>query len=327
MKRAAAGRTVLFEPWSLGDVMIAAAALRELREPAALACHSMWHPLLRRALTETPDLDLIAVDLPYTTRNRANPFDAGGGSPNESKSEIREVLSIRGDLRDFRAAGRIFPRASLRMNGWARFFGRKSAIVNFPYSLGLLPVENRYRSWAKLAGVPYERMEATYRRRQAQAPSNNRVVIHVGAQWRSKQYPHVARLREALRARGCTVKILAGPTDPLPPDVRADDVTRAFDERLIEELRLAGSVITNDSGPMHVAAFLGCKTTAIVRASPIEEWAPPATAIVRSPETPRGYRPNRRYMSDEILPGWPQVEDVIKAIHAENSSPSDQGLC
>ncbi len=42
-------RVVFFEPWSLGDVMIAAAAARELAQPPAIACHSAWHPLLRRA--------------------------------------------------------------------------------------------------------------------------------------------------------------------------------------------------------------------------------------------------------------------------------------
>jgi ADP-heptose:LPS heptosyltransferase len=91
-------------------------------------------------------------------------------------------------------------------------------------------------------------------------------------------------------------------------------VTRAADEALIEELRSAAQVITNDSGPMHVAAFLGCRTVALVRTSPIEEWAPPATQIVRAPATPRGYRPNRRYMSDDILPGWPPVAEIVAAL-------------
>ena len=71
--------------------MIAAAALRELPEPPALACHSMWHPLLRRALADIPGLDLIAVDLPYTTRNRADPFDTGA-SGNQSHPGISRSL-------------------------------------------------------------------------------------------------------------------------------------------------------------------------------------------------------------------------------------------
>ena len=45
MKSAGSGRLVLFEPWSLGDVVITASALRELTTPATIACHSVWHPL------------------------------------------------------------------------------------------------------------------------------------------------------------------------------------------------------------------------------------------------------------------------------------------
>ncbi len=163
-------------------------------------------------------------------------------------------------------------------------------------------------------------METTYRRRQAEAPSNRQIALHVGAQWRSKQFPQVIELRAALIAQGWTTKILAGPSDPLPPGLREEEVRRVVDEQLIEELRSAEQVITNDSGPMHVAAFLGCRTTVVVRTSPIEEWAPPATRIVRAPETPRGYRPHRSYMSDDILPGWPTVEEIVAACTAAGSS-------
>ncbi len=313
MNSSPAARRAFFEPWSLGDVMIAAAALRELAQPPALACHSIWHPLLRRALEEIPQLELISVDLPYTTRERANPFDTGS-SANKAHPEIGEVFSIRGDYRDFAAARKIFPRASIRMNGWVRFFGRKSGFVNLPYSLGLLPVENRYRSWARVGGVAYATMEAGYRRRQAEAPVNRKVAIHLGAQWRSKQFPQVVDLRKALTIQGWTATVLAGPSDPLPPGLPESDVRRVVDARLIEELRSAEQVVTNDSGPMHVAAFLGCRTTAVVRASPIEEWAPPATRIVRATETPRGYRPHRRYMSDDILTDWPSVEEIVASL-------------
>ncbi len=306
------GRGVFFEPWSLGDVIIAAATLREMAEPPALACHSMWHPLLGRALADIPRLELIAVNLPYTTRDRSSPFDTGRGS--NCFPEVTEVLSVRGDYRDFAAARKIFPGASIHMTGWVRFFGRKIAFVNFPYSLGLIPTRNRYRSWARLADVGFDKIEATYRRQQAQAPRNHTVAIHVGAQWRSKQFPHTIDLRTALVSQGWKVTVLAGPFDPLPPRLPENEVLRVVDEHLIKELRATEHVITNDSGPMHVAAFIGCRTTALVRTSPIEEWAPPATRIVRAPGTPRGYRPHCRYMSDDILPGWPAVEEVVAGL-------------
>lgn len=314
MKPAKPGRTVFFEPWNLGDVIVAAAALRQTKRSVSLACHSMWHPLLQSALEEMPQLDLLAVDLPYTTRQRGNPFDTGNGAKNDCFADVREVLSIRGDLRDYAAARKIFPRARIRMNGWLRFFGRKSAIVNFPYALGLWRVENRYRSWAELAGVNYEEIAGSYRRLQAQSPKNGRVLIHIGAQWRSKQFPCVAELREALAERGRSVRVAAGPNDLLPPGIDERDVVRAADASLVSELRSAEHAITNDSGPMHLAAFLGCRTTALVRTSPIEEWAPPATTIIHSPITPRGYRPSQSYMSDEILAGWPTVSEIVPAV-------------
>lgn len=310
-----ASKRVFFEPWSLGDVIIAAATLRELREAAALACHPMWHPLLRAALMEVPELALIAVDLPYTTRRRASPFDTGGAPQNKSYPQFQQVFSIRGDLRDLSAARKIFPGASIRMNGWLRFLGRKSAFINFPYSLGW-PIQNRYRSWARLARISFSQIEKTYHRLQARAASGNHVVIHLGAQWRSKQFPEVTALRAALAREGRTVKLLAGPNDPLPPGLNENEIWRVADERLVAELLRAGEVITNDSGPMHLAAFLGCSTTAIVRTSPIEEWMPPATRIIRAAATPRGYRPDRRYMSDEVLPGWPSVSEILRAVLA-----------
>ncbi len=314
MKPPAAHRRVFFEPWSLGDVMIAAAALRELPAPPALACHSKWHSLLRAALKEKPEIELIRIDLPYTTRNRINPFDTGA-SGIESYSEIGEVFSIRGDYRDFAAARKIFPRAPVHMNGWVRFFGRKSAIANLPYSLGLLPTQNRYRSWAELAGIDFAEIESTYGRRQQNAPLNRKVAIHVGAQWRSKQFPEVVDLQGALLDQGWTVSILAGPADPLPPGLAEEAVLRVVDKQLLDEFCSVEQVITNDSGPMHVAAFLGCRTTAVVRTSPIEEWAPPVTRIVRAEATPRGYRPHRRYMSDDVLPGWPQVNEIVAGLN------------
>ncbi|MBA3961644.1 MAG: hypothetical protein H0X40_07055 [Chthoniobacterales bacterium] len=315
------GEIVFFEPWSLGDVIIAAATLRELAEPATLACHSSWHSLLRATLRDILNLSLIAVDLPYTTRKRASPFDSHPEATDSQAYSASRLLSIRGDLRDWIAARKLFPKAKIRMTGWARFFGRKSAMVNFPYRIGLLPVTNRYRSWARLAGVDYAKIAATYRQRQMELLISNSVVIHVGAQWRSKQFPEVAALRDMLQSHRYTVRIVAGPGDPLPPGLEEKDISRAADAVLVEALLSAGYVITNDSGPMHLAAYLGCRTTAVVRTSPIEEWIPPATTIVRSPLTPRGYRPNRRYMSDEILTGWPRIEEVIRTMETKGFSP------
>ena len=316
----------LFEPWSLGDVIIAASVLRELIEPATLACHGDWHPIVREILRDTPELRLLSVDLPYTTRKRGSPFDASGRSKVMRMEEVSLVLSIRGDARDYMAARNMFPRARIRMTGWIRFWARKSALLNSPFLLGFASVQNRYRSWASLAGISYDRVEQAYRERQSGAPRNGEVVIHIGAQWRSKQYPHVVELREVLRRHGYEVRLVAGEKDLLPRGVDEAAVMRAQDQPLIELLRSAEHVITNDSGPMHLAAFLGCRTTALVRTSPIEEWVPPATRIVASDKTPRGYRPHRRYKSDEILSDWPSIAAIVDGLPAPQIFPKSVTL-
>lgn len=310
MSRLASSRPVVFfEPWSLGDVIIAAAAARQLDTPVTLACHPDWHPILRAACPQA-ELDLLPVLLPYTTRNRLHAFDKSQLGQ-ITHPEVTDVLSIRGDLRDYSAARKLFPRARIRMSGWIRFAARKNSMVDLPYRFGLLPVENRYRVWARLASVAFEQIEATYVRMQATAPQNRHIVVHVGAQWLSKQYPHVAELCALLRQDNYDVTVAAGKNDSLPAAISEPVVQRKDNGELVTLFRSTQHVITNDSGPMHLAAFIGCRTTALVRAAAIAEWLPPATQVIAAPDTPRGYRQRQDYMTDSILPGWISPAEVV----------------
>ena len=308
--------TILFEPWSLGDTIIAAAALRELASSAALACQSKWQRILRAALAEKPNLQLIPADLSYTTRSRSHPLEFSRRNDLEPTLGASIVYSIRGDLRDYLAARKLFPGSRIRMTGWIRFFARKNSIFDLPFSSGLIPVKNRYHSWADLLEIPFQTIESTYRRRQTAAPPNNLVVIHVGAQWRSKQYPHVKQLRQLLENAGRRVVITATDTDLLPPEIVPETVVYAENETLVELLQSAGQVVTNDSGPMHLAAFLGCRTTVIARTASIEEWLPPVTQFIASKKTPKGYRQRKEYMTDRIIEGWPDPATVATALCA-----------
>jgi Glycosyltransferase family 9 (heptosyltransferase) len=309
-------KVVLFEPWNLGDVIIAVSALRELPYPATLACHPNWHAIVLSALSQKSNVSLIPIELPYTTRSRSHAFESSSDENDGERHDVSLVLSIRGDLRDYFAAKRVFPVARIRMIGWIRFLARKNSLIDFPYAHGLFPIENRYRSWAKLLGIPFSQIESTYARNRAAAPKNRRVVIHLGAQWRSKQFPHVLELSKILQSEGYEVLLAAGQSDRLPPKVTSESVVRAENERLVAVFRSAEQVITNDSGPMHLAAFLGCRNTTIVRTSSIEEWIPPATRVVAAEQTPRGYRQRKYYMSDEILPNWPSAMTVAQKLRA-----------
>lgn len=309
---------ILFEPWGLGDALIAAAILREEPSQFQLACHPQWHSAIRAALAGTDPLNLLTAELNYTTRDRKSFFDShskGAPTPDLTASEI---LSIRGDFRDILAAKRLFPKAKIHAKGWSGFLARRLKLFDLPYKTGFLTVQNRYRSWCKLTGIPYTRLELTYRKLQRLVPDGSRVAIHIGAQWKSRQYPHVALLGQLLEKKGFEVNYMASPIPPqskrgdsLPSGLTEKKVMRLQNQDLVNEFKRSSWVITNDSGPMHLAALVGCRTRVISRISNIKEWIPPATQAILSPDAPRGYRPDPAYTSDQIVAGWPEPQQIV----------------
>jgi hypothetical protein len=298
---------ILFEPWSMGDALIAAAIA--LQEPTrlALACNSRWHDLIRAATEGVAAPKLIAADLSYVDRSRKGRWDSG--SLPVLSTSATNVATIRGDVRDTIAARKLFPGASVRSTGWLAFAARRSALLDMPYAKGWLPVRNRYRAWASITSVPWRQVQHFYEQKLPE-PASPLVTIHVGAQWRSKQYPHVARLVNLLSSI-CHVQIVAAPGDPLPNGVAETDVRRLINQPLVDAFRASSRVIVNDSGPMHLAAILRCHTSPVVRVSGIREWLPPATIPIEAKLIPRGYRPHPSYMSDSVLEGWPSPEEVL----------------
>ncbi len=307
---------LLFEPWNLGDAIIAASVARLAPERIILACNSRWHGVLM--LASNGSLNLLPLDLPYVWRTGKKFFSLGdaaslGTTLSNVESGALEVISIRGDLRDWIAAHRIFSGVKFSFTGWRPFLARKLAVFDRPFASGALPVRNRYRDWAEAAAIPFSQLRQAYDsrpERDAEAP----IVIHVGAQWRSKQYPHVAELSNKLKRAGHHIEILAGPDDPLPPGIASDSVQRPGWPELVATLKNARHVISNDSGPMHLAAFLGCKTIALSRCAIIKEWLPPGVTALSSSSAPRGYRPVPAYWSDQILSDWPSPDEVIASL-------------
>jgi hypothetical protein len=307
---------ILFEPWNLGDAIIAAAIARTAPGRMLLACNSTWHDAL--TLASGNALRLLPLDLPYVWRMDKKFLALGKAVSLRQRVAAEgcrqmEVISIRGDVRDWLAARRIFRGASFRFSGWLPFCARKLSLLDLPFRAGRFPVRNRYRAWADAAGIPFSDIEHLYGIRTA-PEQDAAVVIHVGAQWRSKQYPHLAGLTELLQRTGRSVELVAGPADPLPPDITEQMVERPAWADLIRKLRSAGVVIANDSGPMHLAAFLGCRTIVLSRCSNIQEWLPPGVTALSSPSAPRGYRPVPGYWSDRVLADWPEPGNILASI-------------
>ena len=307
-----AKKLTVFEPWNMGDALIAASIALQDPTRLVLACNSRWHPLIRSVTEGIASPELIAADLNYVDRSRTGRWEFGSLPVSSSATD---VATIRGDIRDTIAARKLFPGASIHTTGWFAFAARRSALLDAPYARSWLPVRNRYRAWAAIASVPWQQVELFYEQKLPE-PATPLVTVHIGAQWRSKQYPHVAKLVELL-AGICKIQIVAAPGDPLPDGVAEADVSRLINQELVDAFRASSRVIVNDSGPMHVAALLRCRTTPIVRASGIREWLPPATTPIEAKGTPKGYRPHPAYMSDSVLEGWPSPQEVVRQLQLE----------
>jgi hypothetical protein len=302
-----ARKLILFEPWNMGDALIAAAIALQDPTRLVLACNSRWHSLIRAVSDGIATPELITADLKYVDRERTGRLNFGS-LPLISKSATN-VATIRGDVRDTIAARKLFPGASIHSSGWLAFAARRSALLNAPYAKGWLPIRNRYRAWASIASVPWDQVERYYERKLPE-PATPLITVHIGAQWRSRQYPHVAKLVDLL-TRICPVQIVGGPGDPLPAGIDETDIRRLIDHELVDAFRASSRVIVNDSGPMHLAAILRCRTSPIARMSAIQEWLPPATIPIEAEDAPKGYRPHPNYRSDSVTEGWPSPEDII----------------
>jgi ADP-heptose:LPS heptosyltransferase len=311
---------VLFEPWSLGDAVIAASCLRELDASWGLVCDQRWLPLLC-AMEPSFEGRLYGVSLPYTKRDRAGRFDAGDSAqllPETLRQNVQRVVSARGDIRDYRFARKQFASARLSFTGWWAFAAWHYRALDLPHRLGFLPITNRYQMWFEAVGGSEGKAAlARHQKRMTPAPkfkSERGIVLHMGAQWKSKQFPHVGALKTGLESQGIEMKLLASPGDPLPDGVDEANVKRVKDAELLAELNASGGVIVNESGVLHIARFIGVPTLVIPLTANVLYWAPIETHYVKTPGMPQGYAPSADYLSDTPSTRWPDVNQVLDSI-------------
>jgi lipopolysaccharide heptosyltransferase II len=101
------------------------------------------------------------------------------------------------------------------------------------------------------------------------ARSGRWIILQPGARWLNKRWPveHFAALVQRLTATNPEIHcaILGGPEDqPLGETIARIAPTRCLDltgklslPEMVEWIRLGEATVTNDTGPMHVAAALG----------------------------------------------------------------------
>jgi ADP-heptose:LPS heptosyltransferase len=340
-------RVCIIKPSSLGDVVHALPILAALRArwPAA---HLAWvvNRPFQDVLQGRPDLDeLIVYDRDglrlHTTgvggiaelirRLSSGWFDVTIDLQGLLRSALMAVATmarVRIGMTDAREGARWFythsidaPRLSLhaveRVLRVARALGSVVADPRFD-----LPIRNDHREWARmmLAGVP-----------------RPRVVLHVGARWPPKRWPprHFAEIaRRAVREYGAGL-IAVGASHDRP---LVDTLTRHLMPFPILDLcgqtgllHLAALtlesdlMISNDTGPLHLAAAAGARVTGVYTCtSPIltGPYGPHATTVQSHVWCASCYRKScpRMDRMPELTPDrvWPVVKSQLEQVMARS---------
>ncbi len=310
---------IVFEPWSLGDVLIVATVVSTLPiTEVTIACSRRWIPLLEAAWEKKKiksPLSTVAIDLDYTTHHRF--YKIFGIKCREDRSRSGDVvISVRGDPRDFIAALLLFPKATYRFSGWLRFLLRRSGALS-TFLLNLFPtlkvrmVRNRYHQWGDALGCDLESLDQRVFPKFSDA-QNQRILIHVGAQWGSKRYPHFNDLTAFLKSKGHSVNIVGGPGDS--KQFSDLGVKEMKDAELVEAIVQSHVLICCDSAPLHLAAFLSHPAIPLFHVTNPTEWCPPGYPKIASPDCPNGLEAKRGYAQNEPLPGWTDAKEVCERI-------------
>lgn len=303
-------KKIILEPWSLGDALIAAWAASKCRhadDKISLACAGRFHEVIRAIY---PELDLIALELNYTSKNGRFSFRELF-KRRLYRDEKGIVYSIRGDVRDFVAALILFPKFKIQMCGWEAFFARRLLFLDQLYRTQRLQVVNRYHRWSSLLKLaePASQPRAMFKK------SKPRVGIHIGAQWNSKRYPLFLELGRKLEDLGHEVTLISGPGDPI---TNLEKHVALEGAALVIFLRdKVDLLITNDSAPMHLGFALDIPTLALFGNTGVKEWLPPGVKECVSIRL-EGYKPAYPYTSDANTLDtlrWPAVTDVILRLY------------
>jgi heptosyltransferase-1 len=282
-------KILILKPSSLGDVIHALPVLRLLKRHWPQSRIHWWlEARLLPLLEHDPDLDHIHV---FERRRWAAPRHLV-----EILTSIRAMREQRYDLAiDLQGLARsslfawlanakkIVGLDNLREGG--REGARAMYDLTPPRASNQAHAVDRYLSVLPLLGVPVHwdfewlpaRPEAARRVRQTWAPGDGRtrwIILLPGGRWDNKRWPVRNFVELAQRMAGIPdtkLVVLGSQVErPLGEEIAAAAPDRCLNlagstslDEMIEWIRLGRLSITNDTGPMHVAAALGRPVIAI----------------------------------------------------------------
>lgn len=290
----------IFEPWGLGDLVIALAGAAQLRthgHKVTVICNPLWGPVVRAFY---PDIEMVPFFAPWTS-------DTGKYDPR--RYSFASLRSLHTFLSGRRVTAIIDPRGDIRGKLLLRLLTR-IPVLSFP----MKSFSNRY-DWVNglcsALSIPYTPQV------MKRSAWDKKVVCFFGASRLNRKLPtakSVELLRMLLESDFQVSVVLEPDQNPFITDDRIIFISGEV-HKIIAVVRAAGAVISTDSGWLHVAAMSGVATIGLFGFDNAGQWAPPGCRVVLAEEyLPAEHRYKREYGDADPLRTI-SIQKVIDALN------------
>lgn len=318
------GNIVLFEPWTLGDVVIAVYTAKLLKDRdynVSIVCSVHWKEWL---LTLNLFDEVIGFRLPWTEKKQKY---------NITRYSLHEFLELRNKLKN------LLPNYICDIRGDIRnFFLLNILNVTKVISLFESKKSNVYqRPLLLLRKMNIDVVKKDFLEPPTISQNNieRKIICFFGASWKNRQVPMEKSIDivTSLLNIGYRVIIILQPIDDIKiwdkiKDLYSDKIltVKGSINSVVDEIKNSSVCISTDSGWLHIATFYRIPTIGLFGYDTINEWAPPYTEIVCSkPLLPASDRYKKKKEEDVPLQ-YLSTEEVVEKCNNLLLSKRDQSF-
>jgi len=298
---------LIFEPWNLGDLIIAAESAKKLAKlnfKISFICDPKWSVWLSSlSFTE----NIIEFHLPWTEKQKKYDF---------KKYKISEMLKLRKEINKIKPDYIWDSRGDIRNYLFLSFLLQKK-IVSFR-NIKNINVYNRINYFIKYLGTENNKSELINKKRKIK-----HIICFFGAYWKNRRVPleEASILVEHILEMGYNISIILQPEDskdkwkfiyekaPSKVFLIKDDILA-----VASKIKQADLCISSDSAFLHMAYFYNVSTIGLFASLNADQWAPPNCKVIYA-EKPIPAKLRYKFKYEDVQPLENlSISDVIKAI-------------